>query len=80
MSGGDVIVYDRLVNPIFLGYARPDAELIYVGKGNFIIGIPARDLEADEISKYGGEKALLATKLYIKEKIQPEKSPVKDGE
>jgi uroporphyrinogen III methyltransferase/synthase len=28
----DVIVYDRLVAPVLLGNARPDAELIYVGK------------------------------------------------
>jgi len=28
----DVIVYDRLVNPVLLNNARPDAELIYVGK------------------------------------------------
>jgi len=28
----DVIIYDRLVNPVLLTHARPDAELIYVGK------------------------------------------------
>lgn len=28
----DVIVYDRLASPRLLSYARPDAELIYVGK------------------------------------------------
>jgi uroporphyrinogen III methyltransferase/synthase len=28
----DVIVYDRLANPLLLEEARPDAELIYVGK------------------------------------------------
>ena len=28
----DVIVYDRLVNPVLLNHARPDAELVYVGK------------------------------------------------
>ena len=28
----DVIVYDRLANPVLLNRARPDAELIYVGK------------------------------------------------
>lgn len=30
----DCIVYDRLINPRILGYARKDAELIYLGKGN----------------------------------------------
>ncbi|MBI2918674.1 MAG: uroporphyrinogen-III C-methyltransferase [Chloroflexi bacterium] len=29
----DVVVYDRLINPQLLSLARPDAELIYVGKG-----------------------------------------------
>jgi len=28
----DVVVYDRLVNPHLLRYARPDAELVYAGK------------------------------------------------
>ncbi len=28
----DVLVYDRLVSPRLLGYARPDCELVYVGK------------------------------------------------
>lgn len=28
----DVVLYDRLVNESILSYARPDAELIYVGK------------------------------------------------
>lgn len=32
VSSADVIVYDRLVNPVLLNYARTDAELIYVGK------------------------------------------------
>ncbi len=32
ISDADVIVYDRLVNPVLLNYTRPDAEMIYVGK------------------------------------------------
>ena len=31
-----------------------------------IVGIPARDLNGDEVKRYGGEKALLATGLYTK--------------
>lgn len=32
IQNADVIVYDRLINPVLLCYARSDAELIYVGK------------------------------------------------
>ena len=44
--------------------------LRYVGAGAFLVGVPARDLEPDEVEAYGGEKALLASKLY--EKIETE--------
>jgi len=33
LRSADVIVYDRLVDPSLLDEARPDAELVYVGKG-----------------------------------------------
>jgi len=32
ITNADVIIYDRLVNPTLLNYAKPDAELIYAGK------------------------------------------------
>jgi len=32
LSRADVIIYDYLANEIFLEYAKPQAELIYVGK------------------------------------------------
>ena len=32
LSRADVVVYDFLANPVFLGYARKEAEVIYVGK------------------------------------------------
>ena len=35
----------------------------YVGKGSFIVGIPARDLTAPEVKRYGLER-LVATGLY----------------
>jgi len=34
IQNADVIVYDRLVNPVLLSYARTDVELIYVGKSS----------------------------------------------
>ena len=33
LEQADVVLYDRLANPSFLRRCRPDAELIYVGKG-----------------------------------------------
>lgn len=48
----DVIIYDRLANPQLLRYARPEAELIYVGK------LPDRHmLKQDEINRLIVEKA-----------------------
>jgi len=41
--------------------------LKYIGDG-FIPGIPARDLSAEEVKQYGGEKYLLSTGLYEKSK------------
>ena len=39
----------------------------FVGNpGQFIVGIPARDMAEDEARKYGGADALIASRLYIK--------------
>ncbi|PWK14817.1 uroporphyrinogen-III C-methyltransferase [Tumebacillus permanentifrigoris] len=49
----DVIAYDRLANPLLLEYARPDAELLYVGK------LPDRhSLPQEEINALLVQKAL----------------------
>lgn len=49
----EVIVYDRLVNPLLLNYAAKNAELIYVGKS------PDRHtLKQEEINKVLVEKAV----------------------
>jgi hypothetical protein len=45
--------------------------LIYRGKGSHLDGIPARDLSNEEVKKYGGEKKLIASKLYEKPKQKP---------
>lgn len=50
--------------------------LEYIGRGAFIVGIPARDLTEDEIKQHGGERELLATGLYQKPKRPKEQ--VKD--
>lgn len=38
--------------------------LKYVGDG-FLAGVPARDLTDEEAAQYGGEKALVASGLYV---------------
>ena len=49
--------------------------LIYIGKG-FLPGIPARDLSAEDVKKYGGKSALLDTGLYAEpeKKVKPTKT------
>jgi len=49
----DVIVYDRLVHPSILAEARPDAELIYVGKAS-----SAHTMKQEDINALLVEKAL----------------------
>lgn len=49
----EVVVYDRLVSPKLLGYARPDAELIYVGKSP-----EQHTLPQEQINRLLVEKAL----------------------
>lgn len=48
--------------------------LIYIGRGNWKPGLPARDLSAAEVKTLGGEKLLLATGLYRKPKPKQDKS------
>jgi uroporphyrinogen III methyltransferase/synthase len=47
----DVIVYDYLANSSFLGYARPDAEAIYVGKKGSEHTLPQEEINALVIEK-----------------------------
>ena len=51
--------------------------LIYIGNGEFLPGVPARDLTEAEVKQYGGEKALLESGLYTKPKSEKTK---KEGE
>lgn len=34
LQTADAVVYDRLADPRILAYARPDAEMVYVGKAS----------------------------------------------
>jgi hypothetical protein len=40
--------------------------LNYIGNGEHKIGIPARDLNDEEVAELGGEEVLIATGLYAK--------------
>ena len=46
VAAADVIVYDRLIPPEALMHARPDAELIYVGKEGGGPSVPQLEIEA----------------------------------
>ncbi|WP_038091811.1 uroporphyrinogen-III C-methyltransferase [Tumebacillus flagellatus] len=47
----DVIAYDRLANPKLLEYARPDAELLYVGKLPDRHSLPQAEINALLVQK-----------------------------
>ena len=53
VEAADCIVYDRLINPRILNFAKKDAEMIYLGKGNTEGGVIQ-----DEINKTIVQKAL----------------------
>jgi hypothetical protein len=48
------------------------SSLRYTGGGRFLVGVPARDLSAAEVKKYGGEEFLLSIGIY--EKVAPKKA------
>lgn len=52
-------------------------KLKYVGKGNYLAGVPARDLTAEEVKRYGEQK-LLQSKLYVKA-AKPQKEKQNDS-
>lgn len=48
-------------------------------KGNkYLLGVPARDLTDDEVEKFGGEEALLATGVYIRVETKMAKPPTEN--
>ena len=46
LAAADVVVYDALANDSLLGHARPDAELIYVGKVAGNHALPQHEINA----------------------------------
>ena len=46
IARADVVVYDRLVSPRTLDHARPDAKLVYVGKGPHSHTMPQEEINA----------------------------------
>lgn len=44
VASADVIYYDRLIPPTALEGARPDAELIYVGKRPGVVNVPQKEI------------------------------------
>lgn len=58
----DVIVYDRLVRPSILALARPDAELIYVGKASSDHTMKQDDINRLLVDKAEGDKIVVRLK------------------
>jgi uroporphyrin-III C-methyltransferase/precorrin-2 dehydrogenase/sirohydrochlorin ferrochelatase len=46
LQEAEVVVYDRLISPAVLDYARRDARLIYVGKANSDHSVPQQEIES----------------------------------
>ena len=46
ISRADVLVYDYLVHPELVKWARPDCEVIYVGKKAGFHAVPQEEIEA----------------------------------
>lgn len=51
LARADVVVYDALANDSLLGHARPDAEIIYVGKVAGNHALPQREINALLVAK-----------------------------
>jgi uroporphyrinogen III methyltransferase/synthase len=58
----EVIVYDNLVNPALLRYAKPDAELIYAGKTSKKHTLTQEETNALLVAKAGGGKVVTRLK------------------
>src|SRR3989441_2907002 len=62
IEAADVIVYDHLVNPEMLGWARDDAEIVYAGKEAGEHSLSQEEINALLIEKAHGGKAVARLK------------------
>lgn len=62
LRSADVIVYDRLVSPELLAFAREDAERIYAGKDSRGNGMPQNEVNATLIRLAGEGKRVVRLK------------------
>src|SRR6478736_4756024 len=58
----DVIIYDYLCNPEILGWARPDAEILYVGKKAGAHTMSQEEINALLVEKTAAGKRVLRLK------------------
>lgn len=54
--------------------------LRYIGNGNWLPGVPARDLTDAEVALYGGKRLLLATGIYSDEPASAPAEPITHAE
>jgi uroporphyrinogen III methyltransferase/synthase len=66
MQEADAVVYDRLAPEALLAHARPDAELIYVGKKPGNPSMPQEEINALLVRLGRAERRLFALKGAIR--------------
>lgn len=47
---------------------RTISKLKYIGRGSFLPGVPSRDLNAEEVKRFGGSDYLIGSGLYVETK------------
>jgi uroporphyrinogen III methyltransferase / synthase len=62
IASADVVFYDRLIPPGALDGARPDAELIYVGKQPGVPSVPQEEIGERLIEAAGADKSVVRLK------------------
>jgi uroporphyrinogen III methyltransferase / synthase len=62
IASADVILHDRLIPPAALDGARPDAELIYVGKRPGSVQMPQEEVERLMVERAGAGRSVVRLK------------------